>query len=75
MKTTMPWLGIGAACSRSGDDGGKEEGLGVDNEGCEGHSERSRGKAEPWGEQEGRMRKEDNGVFEVARTLVCGEAQ
>ena len=39
-------LGMGGACSRCGDDGRAEEGLGVDDEGCEGLSGRSRGVAE-----------------------------
>ena len=46
-ETMMLGLGIGGACSRRGDEGRAEEGLGVDDEGCEGHSEHSRGKAEP----------------------------
>ena len=41
----MLGLGIGGACSRRGDEGRAEEGLGVDDEGCEGLSGRSRGVA------------------------------
>ena len=45
-ETTGFGLGIGGAYSRSGEDGGKEEGLGVDDEGCEGRSECLQGMAE-----------------------------
>ena len=44
-ETTKFGLGIGGTYSRSGEDGG-EEGLGVDDEGYEGRSERSRGVVE-----------------------------
>ena len=45
-ETMMFGLGMGGACSRRGDDSRVEEGLGVDDEGCEGLSGRSRGVAE-----------------------------
>lgn len=44
-ETMILGLGMGGACSLRGEDGRAVEGLGVDEDGCEGLSGRSRGAA------------------------------